>query len=289
VASQTDRRAVCGSCERELPRRKAVASIVNYARGSKAYRTFVEQFPAGLNVLQLQRNLPDSPIHYSRFPIYYSPMTFPQTDRTTLKRLPKRGHFDRETINSILDEGFICHVGFVVNGQPFVIPTGYARVDDKLYIHGSQASRMLRTLGQGVDVCITITIVDGLVLARSAFHHSINYRSVVVFGNAKLVDDREEKNAALLALSEHFVKGRWGDVRGPNEQELRATTVLSLQLEEASAKIRTGPPLDDEDDYELPVWAGVIPLSMVAGEPIADPRLPSDIPSPTYATEYRRV
>jgi hypothetical protein len=145
---------------------------------------------------------------------------------------------------------------------------------------------MLRTLGQGVDVCITITIVDGLVLARSAFHHSINYRSVVVFGNAKLVDDREEKNAALLALSEHFVKGRWGDVRGPNEQELRATTVLSLQLEEASAKIRTGPPLDDEDDYELPVWAGVIPLSMVAGEPIAGPlRLPSDIPAPHFTLQ----
>jgi len=215
-------------------------------------------------------------------------MTFPQTDRTTLKRLPKRGHFDRETINAILDEGFICHVGFIVNGQPFVIPTGYARVDDKLYIHGSQASRMLRTLAQGIDVCITITIVDGLVLARSAFHHSINYRSVVVFGNAKLVEEREEKNAALLALSEHFVKGRWDHVRRPNEQELRATTVLSLRLEEASAKIRTGPPLDDEDDYALPIWAGLIPLSMVAAEPINDPRLLEGIEAPAYAKDYRR-
>jgi nitroimidazol reductase NimA-like FMN-containing flavoprotein (pyridoxamine 5'-phosphate oxidase superfamily) len=215
-------------------------------------------------------------------------MTFPQTDRTTLKRLPKRGHYDRETVNTILDEGFICHVGFVVNGQPFVIPTGYARVDDKLYIHGSQASRMLKTLALGIDVCVTVTLVDGLVLARSAFHHSINYRSVVVFGKAKLVDDRAEKNAALLALSEHFIKGRWNDVREPNEQELRATTVLSLRLEEASAKIRTGPPLDDEEDYSLPIWAGVIPLKMVAGEPINDPRLPEGVAAPSYATAYRR-
>src|SRR5262245_43278192 len=229
-----------------------------------------------------------NPIYYSRFTIYYLAMTFPQTDRTTLKRLPKRGHFDRETINTILDEGFICHVGFVVNGQPFVIPTGYARVDDKLYIHGSQASRMLKTLSQGVDVCVTITLVDGLVLARSAFHHSINYRSVVVFGNAKLVDDREEKNSALLALSEHFIMGRWDDVREPNEQELRATTVLSMQLEEASAKVRSGPPLDDEEDYALPIWAGVVPLKMVAGEPINDPRLSPGIGAPAYAKAYER-
>jgi len=147
---------------------------------------------------------------------------------------------------------------------------------------------MLKTLAQGMDVCVTITLVDGLVLARSAFHHSINYRSVVVFGNAKLVDDRAEKNAALLALSEHFIKGRWDDVREPNEQELRATTVLSLQLEEASAKIRTGPPLDDDDDYSLPIWAGVIPLKMVADEPINDPRLPEGIDAPAYAKTYTR-
>ncbi len=215
-------------------------------------------------------------------------MTFPRTDLTSLKRLPKRGHYDRETINSILDEGFICHVGFAVGGQPFVIPTGYARVGDKLYVHGSQASRMLKTLANGVDVCVTITLVDGLVLARSAFHHSINYRSVVVFGRAVLVEDRAEKLSALFALSEHFIKGRWNDVREPTEQELRATSVLSLQLEEASAKIRTGPPLDDEEDYSLPIWAGVIPLKMVAGEPIADPRLPQTIAVPDYARNYRR-
>jgi uncharacterized protein len=215
-------------------------------------------------------------------------MNFPLTDRTTLKRLPKRGHFDRETVNAILDEGFICHVGFVVDGQPFVIPTGYARVDDRLYIHGSQASRMLRTLSQGVDVCVTVTLVDGLVLARSAFHHSINYRSVVVFGNATLVGDREEKLTALLALSEHFVRGRWDDVREPTEEELIQTTVLTLPLEEVSAKIRTGPPLDDEEDYSLPIWAGVIPLKMVAAEPISDPRLPNAIEVPRYAKQYRR-
>ena len=215
-------------------------------------------------------------------------MTFPQTDRTKLKRLPKRGHFDRETVYTILDEGFICHVGFAVDGQPFVIPTGYARVDDKLYIHGSQASRMLRSLSNGLDACVTVTIVDGLVLARSAFHHSINYRSVLVFGRATLVDDPTEKVAALVALSEHIVPGRWADVREPNEQEMIQTTVLCLSLEEASAKVRTGPPLDDEEDYALRMWAGVIPLKLIAEQPINDPRLPAEIPVPDYAAHYRR-
>ena len=215
-------------------------------------------------------------------------MTFPQTDRTKLKRLPKRGHFDRETVNAILDEGFICHVGFVADGQPFVIPTGYARVDDKLYIHGSQASRMLRTLAGGLDACVTVTIVDGLVLARSAFHHSMNYRSVLVFGRATLVDEPQEKYAALVALSEHIVRGRWADVREPNEQELKQTTVLCLPLDEASAKIRTGPPLDDEEDYALPIWAGIVPLKLTAGKPIKDPRLPAEIPVPDYAAHYKR-
>jgi len=215
-------------------------------------------------------------------------MTFPQTDRTKLKRLPKRGHFDRETVNAILDEGFICHVGFVVDSQPFVIPTGYARVDDKLYIHGSQASRMLRSLAGGVDACVTVTIVDGLVLARSAFHHSMNYRSVLVFGRATLVDEPKEKYAALLALSEHIVPGRWADVREPNEEELKQTTVLCLSLAEASAKIRTGPPLDDEEDYALPMWAGIVPLKLTAGEPIKDPRLSAEIPIPDYAAHYKR-
>jgi len=215
-------------------------------------------------------------------------MTLLQTERTKLKRLPKRGHFDRETVYAILDEGFICHVGFAPQGQPFVIPTGYARVDDKLYIHGSQASRMLRTLSGGLDACVTVTIVDGLVLARSAFHHSINYRSVVIFGRATIIEDREEKIAALVALSEHIVRGRWADVREPNEEELIKTTVLELPLVEASAKVRTGPPIDDEEDYALPMWAGVVPLSLQAGTPINDPRLPDGIEVPEYARNYKR-
>ena len=213
---------------------------------------------------------------------------FTKTARTTLKRLPQRGAFDRESINQILDEGFICHVGFAVDGQPYVIPTGYARAGDRLFIHGSQASRMLRTLGQGIEVCLTVTLIDGLVLARSAFHHSMNYRSVVVFGRAAVVDEREEKLAALRAVSEHMIPGRWDDVREPNERELQLTTVLSLPLDEASAKVRTGPPLDDEEDYEMSVWAGVIPLRMVANAPIPDPRLPAEIDPPSYALDYSR-
>jgi nitroimidazol reductase NimA-like FMN-containing flavoprotein (pyridoxamine 5'-phosphate oxidase superfamily) len=215
-------------------------------------------------------------------------MTFPQTNRTTLKRLPKRGHFDHETIYAILDEGFICHVGFCIDEKPVVIPTGYARVDDRLYIHGSQASRMLRTLSTGVDVCVTVTLIDGLVLARSAFHHSVNYRSVVVFGNATLVIDPEEKASALFAFSEHVVKGRWNDVREPTEQELKATSVLRLPLAEASAKVRTGPPIDDEEDYALPIWAGVVPLELKAGVPIDDPRLENGTKPPEYAVNYNR-
>jgi len=214
--------------------------------------------------------------------------TFPQTNRTNLKRLPKRGHFDRDTVYAILDEGFICHIGFVVDGQPFVIPTGYARVGDNLFIHGSQASRMLRTLSNGVDACVTVTLVDGLVLARSAFHHSINYRSVVVFGRATLVEDRAEKNSALFAFSEQVIRGRWNDVREPTESELKQTTVLRMPLTEASAKVRTGPPIDDEEDYAMSTWAGVIPLRLVAAEPIADPRLPVGIDVPGYAANYKR-
>jgi nitroimidazol reductase NimA-like FMN-containing flavoprotein (pyridoxamine 5'-phosphate oxidase superfamily) len=214
--------------------------------------------------------------------------TFEKTERTTLRRLPARGVYDRELVYSILDEGLICHVGFAVEGRPFVIPTGYARDGDRIYIHGSQASRMLRTLKGGIDVCVTVTLLDGLVLARSAFHHSMNYRSVVVFGRTTMVEDPAEKVAALLNFSEHVIAGRWNDVREPTEQELKATTVLSLPLEEVSAKVRTGPPLDDEQDYELPVWAGVIPLQLVARTPIPDPRLGVGIEPPRYTSAYKR-
>lgn len=211
-----------------------------------------------------------------------------QTKRTTLKRLSARGRYDRETINSILDEGFVCHVGFVIEGQPYVIPTGYARVDDAVYIHGSSASRMLRNLSQAISVCVTVTLIDGLVLARSAFHHSMNYRSVVILGNAELVSDNDEKNKALEALTEHVVPGRWADVRWPNELELKATTVLKLAIDEASAKIRTGGPIDDEEDYAMDVWAGVLPLHLSTGEPIADDRLDPSISAPDHVTTYKR-
>jgi nitroimidazol reductase NimA-like FMN-containing flavoprotein (pyridoxamine 5'-phosphate oxidase superfamily) len=213
---------------------------------------------------------------------------FSPTERTSLKRLPKRGHFDRETIYSILDEGFICHVGFVTDGQPYVIPTGYTRIDDKLYFHGSAASRMLRSLSEGIDVCITVTLVDGLVLARSAFHHSINYRSVVALGKATLVDNEDEKISALYAFSEQAIPGRWKDVRPPTENELKGTSVLCLQLNEVSAKTRTGPPIDDEEDYALPIWAGMIPLALSADVPVADPRLDNGAATPDYATNYAR-
>ena len=215
-------------------------------------------------------------------------MDFPQTQRTTLKRLPKRGVYDRELVYRILDEGFICHVSFVVDGQPLVIPTGYARVGDQFYIHGSQVSRMLRTVSSGLDVCVAVTLVDGLVLARSAFHHSVNYRSVIIFGRAAMVEEREAKLAALFAFSEHVIPGRWNDVREPTEQELKATTVLALPLAEVSAKVRTGPPIDDDEDYALNIWAGVLPLKIVAGGPINDPRLPDDIEPPAYTLHYTR-
>lgn len=215
--------------------------------------------------------------------------TFTQTGRNTVKRLPQRGHYERETVNAILDEGFICHVGFVLDGQPFIIPTGYARAGDTLYLHGSRASRMLRALRAGVDLCVTVTLVDGLVLARSAFHHSINYRSVVVFGRARAVEDEAEKLAALRAFTEQVVPGRWVNAREPNRQELNATTVLAVALTEASAKVRTGPPVDDEEDYALAVWAGELPLSLTAGTPVADPRLPADIAPPEYLLAYKRA
>jgi nitroimidazol reductase NimA-like FMN-containing flavoprotein (pyridoxamine 5'-phosphate oxidase superfamily) len=215
-------------------------------------------------------------------------MDFPQTQRTTLKRLPKRGVYDRDLVYQILDQGFICHVSFAVDGRPFVIPTGYARAGDQLYIHGSQVSRMLRSLAQGIEVCVAVTLIDGLVLARSAFHDSVNYRSVVIFGRAAMVEEREAKLAALFAFSEQVIPGRWNDAREPTEQEFKATTVLSLPLAEVSAKVRTGPPLDDEEDYALNIWAGVLPLKLVAGEPVADPRLAENIEPPAYTLEYTR-
>ena len=210
------------------------------------------------------------------------------TDRTKVKRLPARGAYDRATIYSILDEGFICHVGFAVEGQPYVIPTGYARIGDELYIHGSSASRMLRNLSQGVDVCVTVTLVDGLVLARSAFHHSVNYRSVVILGKAALVEDPDEKDKALEAFTEHVIPGRWAEIRWPNELEMKATSVLKLSIEEASAKVRTGGPKDDDEDYGMTVWAGVLPLSVQPAEPIADEVLPGGIELPEYVKNYSR-
>ena len=211
-----------------------------------------------------------------------------KTTRTSLKRLPKRGHFDRETIYAILDEAFFCHVGFVVEGQPYVIPTGFARAQDELLIHGSAASRMMRNLADGIDVCVTVTLVDGLVLARSAFNHSVNYRSVVILGKAEMVTDESEKNAALEAFTEHIIPGRWAEVRWPTKLELKATTVLRLPITEASAKIRTGDPVDDDEDYTLNTWAGVLPLAITPGEPIPDTKLTKGIAVPDHVRRYKR-
>ena len=211
------------------------------------------------------------------------------TKRTQVMRLPKRGDYSEATIHSILDAGFLCHVGFVADGQPFVIPTSYGRSGDTLYLHGSAASRMLRTLASGVEVCVTVTLVDGLVLARSAFHHSMNYRSVVLFGTATLVESADEKTAALRAISEQIVPGRWDDVRWPTEQELKATKVLALPISEASAKVRTGPPLDDEEDYAMKVWAGILPFRVQPQAPLPDPRLNGDSQEvPGYLLGYNK-
>jgi nitroimidazol reductase NimA-like FMN-containing flavoprotein (pyridoxamine 5'-phosphate oxidase superfamily) len=214
--------------------------------------------------------------------------TINPTERTRLRRLPARGAFDRATIYRILDEAFVCHVGFTIDERPFVIPTGYARAGDNLLIHGSAASRMLRAMAWEVDVCVTVTLIDGLVLARSAFHHSMNYRSVVILGKAKVVGDDREKLEALRAFTEHVVPGRWAEVRQPSEKELKATLVLSLPIDEASAKIRTGAAVDDEADHELDVWAGVIPLRLTAGAPVSDAQLKEDIAIPHYASTYKR-
>jgi uncharacterized protein len=213
---------------------------------------------------------------------------FTPTPRTQVKRLPKRAAYDCQTIYKILDEAFVCHVGFVADGQPYVIPTNFGRAGGKLYLHGSAASRMLRTLGEGVPVCVTVTLVDGLVLARSAFHHSVNYRSVVVLGTAQLVEDPAEKMQALRLFTEHIMKGRWSEIRHPTEQELKATSVLALPIDEASAKVRTGGPIDDEEDYALSVWAGVLPIKPLAQTPIADARLNPSTSLPEYLKNYSR-
>lgn len=210
------------------------------------------------------------------------------TQRSQIKRLPQRSNYELQTIYDILDEGLVCQVGFSIDNQPFVIPTTYGRINDKLYIHGSPASRMLRTLLGGIQVCVTVTLLDGLVLARSAFHHSMNYRSVVIFGIAEVVSDLDEKQEALQAFTEHIIPGRWEEVRQPNHQELQGTLVLSLLLTEASAKVRTGMPNDDEADYSLPVWAGILPLQLVPGEIVADSRLQEGVKTPTYVENYNR-
>jgi nitroimidazol reductase NimA-like FMN-containing flavoprotein (pyridoxamine 5'-phosphate oxidase superfamily) len=208
------------------------------------------------------------------------------TKRTELHRIPNRGSRDWDTINQILDAGFLAHVGFCVDGQPFIIPTLYGRDGEKLYLHGSAVSRMLRELETGIPTCVTVTLVDGLVLARSAFHHSMNYRSVVAFGSARKIADPGQKVESLRIISEHIIPGRWADVRKPSEKELKATTVLEFSISEASSKVRSGPPLDDENDYDLPVWAGVLPLAITSRPPVPDDRLIKGVTLPDYVRRY---
>ena len=205
---------------------------------------------------------------------------FSKTERNQVRRVAKRGKYDRETINAILDEGYLCHVGFSVGEQPFVIPTLYARIDDSIIIHGSSISRMLKNIEEGVRVCVTVTLVDGLVLARSAFHHSMNYRSVVVHGWLRRITEPEEKEAALIAVTDHILPGRWDEVRPMTDKEFKSTGVLAIDIEAASAKIRSGPPVDEDEDYALPVWAGVLPTPLTFGEPIPDAKLDAGMEPP---------
>ena len=211
---------------------------------------------------------------------------YPPTERTQVKRLAKRGVYDKVQVHGILDEGFICHVGFVLDGQPFVIPTAYARSGEQIYIHGAPASRLMRS--KEVDVCLTVTLVDGLVVARSAFHTSINYRSVVVLGTARLVLDIDEKREALALFTNHVIAGRWEQAKLPTVQELKSTSVLVLPLEEVSAKVRTGPPIDDEEDYALPIWGGVVPVAQTFGEPIPDERVLPGLAAPKLVSAASR-
>ena len=211
---------------------------------------------------------------------------YPRTERTQVRRLPERAAYDRATVHAILDEGFICHVAFVVDGQPYALPTGYARIGETLYLHGSTGSRL--GLRPAMDVCVTVTLLDGIVLARSAFHHSMNYRSVMAIGRTKAITDPDEKEAALRALVEHIVPGRSDAVRGGDRRELAATAVLALPLAEVSAKVRTGPPIDDEPDYDLPIWAGVLPLRQVAEAPVPDDRLDPALAVPAHVAGWHR-
>ena len=213
---------------------------------------------------------------------------FPQSDRNKVRRLPQRGHYDKDTVYAIVDEALICHAGFVVDGQPFVIPTIHVRIGDTIYLHGAVANRMLSHLKAGNDVCLTMTLIDGIVFARSVFHHSMNYRSAVLFGKGRVIEGYDEKWKVFEALTEHIAKGRWNDARKPTEQETNITTIIAIDIESASAKIRTGPAKDDEEDYSLPIWAGVMPVSMKFGEPVRDERLPETVSLPTYLKEYRR-
>lgn len=217
-----------------------------------------------------------------------APALLDPTPRTRLKRGAPKGSYDRATIHAILDEGLVCHVAFARGGQAFAIPTTYGRSGDELYLHGSTANRAFRALAGGAEACVAVTLLDGLVLARSAFHHSMNYRSVILYGRARAVREREERLEALRSITEHVVPGRWSQVRAPSEEELARTLIVALPIEEASAKLRSGPPIDDEEDYELPVWAGVLPLSVVPGTPVPDPRLAEGVPVPDCAARYRR-
>jgi uncharacterized protein len=214
---------------------------------------------------------------------------FPIIERNRVRRVPKRGQYDKDTIHRILDEGLVCHVGLVEDGQPVVIPMNYARRDDTVVLHGAPASRLVKYVQSGHPVCVTVTLLDGLVLARSAYHHSMNYRSVVIFGRGRLIETGQEKLAALEVLTEHILPGRWQVARRPNRQELDATAVVSIAIESASAKVRTGPPADDEEDYQLPVWAGVLPIQQQALTPVNDPRLRKDISIPQSVSNYRRT
>ena len=214
---------------------------------------------------------------------------FKRSPKTRIKRLPARGHYDKETVYRILDEALICHVGFVDDGQPHVIPINFARVDDTVVLHGAKASRLLKHIAGGHPVCVEATIVDGLVLARSVFHHSVNYRSVVLFGTGHTIEAEAEKLSALRAVTEHLIPGRWDEARLPNRKEMNATSVVAINIEEASAKVRVGPPGDEEEDYALRVWAGVLPLQELPLAPIRDEAQSDAIPLPPYISAYSRT